>query len=82
MVSWPSGGYHSSWRTYRMEKRGSNIELFRDGSSLGVKTALSLPDTEAKHLYVMGSMNGSQLSYTTHSYSENAQIDNLTFTFE
>ncbi len=79
-VSWPYVGYHSDWKTLRLQRDGSSLEFFIDGVSQGVKTAPSTGPDVARTLYLSGSTNGGQGSYSPgQMLTERSQMDNIRF---
>ena len=79
-VSWAYDGYSTTWHTLRMEKRGTTVEFFVDGVSRGAKTAPLITDTAPSRLYINGSTNGNQGSYTLSPlYSARYQMDRIEF---
>lgn len=77
---WSYPGYHTDWKSLRMEKRGTQLEFFINGVSQGVRTMPTISVDEPRKLYINGSSNGNEQGYTpAQGYSARAQMDRIAF---
>jgi hypothetical protein len=51
---WSYPGYHTDWKSLRMEKRGTQLEFFINGVSQGVRTMPTISVDEPRKLYING----------------------------
>lgn len=78
-VTWAAPGYSTAWRSMRLVRRGTQLELFIDDVSAGTRTLPTITDSSARRLYILGSPNGGS-TYPASSYSLLSQMDRIRYT--